>query len=126
MKATMFKKLPLFLRDANGQHGLRMKYQFQTDLINSGDCRGLILKISDEKQQHKMELVKTSDVFIMFEKPEPRYIEIPAKKYNKLYRDNVKDPLAWLRERGTDPDRINKVVVNGQEVNAKEFLKVVK
>ncbi|HFK5507942.1 hypothetical protein [Elizabethkingia anophelis] len=70
-----------------------------------------------------MELVKTSDVFIMFEKPEPRYIEIPAKKYNKLYQDNVKDPLAWLRERGTDPDRINKVVVNGQEVNAKEFFK---
>ncbi|AQX89103.1 GLPGLI family protein [Elizabethkingia anophelis] len=84
---------------------------------------GLILKISDDKQQHKMELVKTSDVFIMFEKPEPRYIEIPAKKYNKLYQDNVKDPLAWLRERGTDPDRINKVVVNGQEVNAKEFFK---
>lgn len=84
---------------------------------------GLILKISDDKQQHKMELVKTSDVFIMFEKPEPQYIEIPAKKYNKLYQDNVKDPLGWLRERGTDPDRINKVVVNGREVNAKEFFK---
>lgn len=84
---------------------------------------GLILKISDDKQQYKMELVKTSDVFIMFEKPETRYIEIPAKKYNKLYQNNVKDPLAWLRERGTDPDRINKVVVNGQEVNAKEFFK---
>jgi len=84
---------------------------------------GLILKISDDKQQHKMELVKTSDVFIMFEKPEPQYIEISAKKYNKLYQDNVKDPLLHLRVKGIDPNTINKVIVNGQEVNAKEFLK---
>jgi len=40
MKATMFKRLPPFLRDANGQYGLRMKYRFQTDLINSRDCQG--------------------------------------------------------------------------------------
>ncbi|WP_407505395.1 GLPGLI family protein [Elizabethkingia miricola] len=84
---------------------------------------GLILKISDDKQQHKMELVKTSDVFIMFEKSDQQYIEIPAKKYNKLYQDNVKDPFLHLREKGIDPDRINKVVVNGQEVNVKGFFK---
>ena len=81
--------------------------------------------MSDDKQQHKIELVKTSDTFIMFEKSDQQYIEIPAKKYNKLYQDNVKDPLLHLRK-GIDPDRINKVVVNGQEVNAKGFLRAVK
>ncbi|WP_407485527.1 GLPGLI family protein [Elizabethkingia miricola] len=84
---------------------------------------GLILKISDDKQQHKMELVKTSDVFIMFEKSDQQYIEIPAKKYNKLYQDNVKDPLLHLREKGIDPNTINKVFINGQEVNAREYFK---
>ena len=33
------QKLPHFLRDANGQHGLQMKYRFQTDLINFMACR---------------------------------------------------------------------------------------
>lgn len=35
----------------------------------------------------------------------------------------MKDPLLHLREKGIDPDRINKVVVNGQEVNIKDFFK---
>ncbi|HAY3561999.1 TPA: GLPGLI family protein [Elizabethkingia meningoseptica] len=84
---------------------------------------GLILKISDDKGQHIMELVKTVDTFIMFEKSDQQYINIPAKKYSEMYEENVKDPLGWLRKRGTDPNAINKVFVNGQEVNATDFFK---
>ena len=33
------QKASTVLRDANGQHGLQMKYRFQTDLISFPDCR---------------------------------------------------------------------------------------
>jgi len=102
---------------------------FTTDIpISDGPYKfwglpGLILKIEDTEKLHHIELVGIKNDFQEFRLPKQRYISISEAKYRDLLKKYTDNPFWSLQQKGVDVNQINKVFVDGKQVDTQEFLK---